>query len=160
MSLINGATGLPGDFASNPQYTITDPSTLVPVDHTIKKVGIVYSATTAARYFGGSPAGQTAYSDLFMTAQHQAEAAGVSFDILTEADLTNVAKLAQYSALIFPSMENVQSSQVSSIVSALSHVVYDYHVPIITAGNFLTNDQNGAALPGNSLVEIDCIASL
>ena len=157
MSLINGATGLPGDFASNPQYTITDPSTLVPVDHTIKKVGIVYSATTAARYFGGSPAGQTAYSDLFMTAQHQAEAAGVSFDILTEADLTNVAKLAQYSALIFPSMENVQSSQVSSIVSALSHVVYDYHVPIITAGNFLTNDQNGAALPGNSYANMQSL---
>jgi Ca2+-binding RTX toxin-like protein len=157
MSLINGATGLPSDFASNPQYTITDPSTLVPVDHTIKKVGIVYSATTAALYFGGSPAGQTAYSDLFMTAQHQAEAAGVSYDILTEADLTNVAKLAQYSALIFPSMEDVQSSQVSSIVSALSHVVYDYHVPIITAGNFLTNDQTGAALPGNSYANMQAL---
>ena len=157
MSLINGATGLPTDFASNPQYAITDPSTLVPVDHAIKKVAIVYSATTAALYFGGSPAGQTAYSDLFMTAQHQAEAAGVSYDILTEADLTNVAKLAQYSALIFPSMEDVQSSQVSSIVSALSHVVYDYHVPIITAGNFLTNDQTGAPLPGNSYANMQAL---
>ena len=57
---------------------------------------------------------------------------------------------AEYSALIFPDMENVQSSQVASIASALSHVVYDYHVPIITAGNFLTNDQTGAALPGNA----------
>ena len=133
----NGEVALPGDF-TNPQYVITDPSTLVPVDHTIKKVGIVYSATTAALYFGGGEAGQTAYADLFMAAQHQAEAAGVSYDILTEADLTNVAKLSQYSALIFPDMENVQSGQVASIVSALSHVVYDYHVPIITAGNFLT----------------------
>jgi hypothetical protein len=146
----NGAAALPGDFSNNPQYVITDPSTLVAVDHSIKKVGIVYSATTAAMYFGGGTAGATAYADLFMAAQHQAQAAGVSYDLLTEADLTNVAKLAQYSALIFPSMENVQSSQVSAIASALNHVVYDYHVPLITAGNFMTNDQTGAALAGNS----------
>ncbi|WP_166298507.1 hypothetical protein [Bradyrhizobium sp. 2S1] len=152
----NGEVALPGDF-TNPQYVITDPSTLVPVDHTIKKVGIVFSATTAALYFGGSAAGQTAYADLFMAAQHQAAAAGVSYDLLTEADLTNVAKLSQYSALIFPDMENVQSSQVASIVSALSHVVYGYHVPIITAGNFLTNDEIGAPLPGNSYANMQAL---
>jgi hypothetical protein len=95
-----------------------------------------------------------------MAAQHQAEAAGVSYDLLTEADLTNVAKLSQYSALIFPDMENVQSSQVSSIASALSHVVYDYHVPIITAGNFLTNDQAGAPLPGNSYANMQALLNV
>ena len=95
-----------------------------------------------------------------MTAQHQAAAAGVSYDLLSEADLTNVAKLAQYSALIFPSMENVQSSQVSAIASALSHVVYDYHVPIITAGNFLTNDQTGAPLPGNSYANMQALLNV
>jgi Ca2+-binding RTX toxin-like protein len=153
----NGAAALPGDFTSNPQYTITDPSTLVTVDHTIKKVGIVYSATTAALYFGGGPAGQTAYADLFMAAQHQAEAAGVSYDLLSEADLTNVAKLSQYSALIFPDMEDVQSSQVSAIASALNQVVYNYHVPIITAGNFMTNDQTGAPLPGNSYANMQAL---
>ncbi|MBR0842131.1 VCBS domain-containing protein [Bradyrhizobium liaoningense] len=158
-ALINGSVGLPGDF-SGPQYTITDPSTLVPVDHTVKKVAIVYSATTAALYFGGGAAGQTAYADLFMAAQHQAAAAGVSYDLLTEADLTDVAKLSQYSALIFPSMENVQSSQVSAIVSALTHVVYDYHVPIITAGNFLTNSETGAPLPGNSYANMQSLLNL
>ncbi|WGR69600.1 MULTISPECIES: hypothetical protein [unclassified Bradyrhizobium] len=170
----NGAVALPGDF-SGPQYTITDPSTLIPVDHTVKKVAIIYSATTAALYFGGagsggesgsgsvpgaSGAGQTAYADLFMAAQHQAAAAGVSYDLLTEADLTNVAKLSQYSALIFPSMENVQSSQVSAIVSALTHVVYDYHVPIITAGNFLTNDETGAPLSGNSYANMQSLLNV
>ena len=153
----NGAAALPGDFSSSPQYAITDPSTLLPVNTAVKKVGIVYSATTAALYFGGGAAGQTAYSDLFMAAQHQAEAAGVSYDLLSEADLTNVAKLSQYSALIFPDMEDVQSSQVSAITSALSHVVYDYHVPIITAGNFLTNDQTGAPLPGNSYANMQAL---
>jgi Ca2+-binding RTX toxin-like protein len=156
----NGAAALPGDFSNNPQYTITDPSTLTTVNGAIKKVGIVYSATSAALYFGGGPAGETAYADLFMAAQHQATAAGVSYDLLTEADLTNVAKLSQYSALIFPDMENVQSSQVSSIVSALSHVVYDYHVPIITAGNFLTNDQTGAPLPGNSYANMQALLNV
>jgi hypothetical protein len=155
----NGAAALPGDF-TKPQYTITDPSTLVAVNHALKKVGIVYSATTAALYFGGSQAGQTAYADLFMAAQHQAEAAGVSYDVLTEADLTNVAKLAQYSALIFPDMSNVQSSQVASIASALDQVVYNYHVPIITAGDFLTNDQTGAPLPGNSYANMQELLNL
>jgi hypothetical protein len=57
-------------------------------------------------------------------------------------------------------MEDVQSSQVSAIVSALSHVVYDYHVPIITAGNFLTNDQTGAALPGNSYANMQALLNV
>lgn len=156
----NGAAALPGDFSNNPQYTITDPATLIPVNSDIKKVGIVFSATTAAMFFGGGLAGQTAYADLFMAVQHQARAAGVTYDLLTEADLTDVARLSQYSALIFPSMENVQSSQVSAIVSALSHVVYDYHVPIITAGNFLTNSETGAPLPGNSYANMQSLLNV
>jgi hypothetical protein len=156
----NGSVALPGDFTNPPQYNITDPSTLVPVDHAIKKVGIVYSATTAALYFGGGQAGETAYSDLFMAAQHQAEAAGVSYDMLTEADLTNVAKLSQYSALIFPDTEDVQSGQVSAISNALNQVVYNYHVPIITAGNFMTNDETGAPLAGNSYVNMQTLLNL
>jgi serralysin len=158
--LNNGAAALPGDFSSSPQYTITDPSTLVPVDHAVKKVGIVYSATTAALYFGGTPAGQTAYADLFLAAQHQAAAAGVSYDLLSEADLTDVARLAQYSALIFPNMQYVQSGAVSEIVNALSQVVYEYHVPLITSGHFLTNDQAGAPLPGNPYANMEALLDL
>src|SRR6202165_1839450 len=156
----NGAAALPGDFSNPPQYTITDPSALVTVNSAIKKVGIVYSATTAALYFGGGEVGKTAYADLFMAAQHQAEAAGVSYDLLTEADLTNVAKLSQYSALVFPDMEDVQSGQVSSIASALNQVVYNYHGPIITAGNFMTNDQTGAPLPGNSYANMQALLNV
>ncbi|MBV8400347.1 MAG: hypothetical protein JOZ17_16635, partial [Acetobacteraceae bacterium] len=153
-TLLNNTQGLPSDFNNNPEYTISPP--VVPVNQAIKKVGIVFSATTAAQYFGGGQAGATAYSDLFMSVQHQAEAAGVSYDILTEADLTNVAKLSQYSALIFPSFQNVQSSQVSAIANALNQVVYQYHVPIITAGEFMTNDQTGAALasPYSNMVNL------
>ena len=155
----NGAAALPGDF-SNPEYVITDPSTIVPVNPAVKKVGIVYSATSAALYFGGGQAGETAYTDLFMAAQHQAEAAGVSYDLLSESDLTNVAKLSQYSALIFPDMQNVQAGQASAIENALSQVVYNYHVPIITAGDFMTNDQTGAALPGNSYANMQTLLNV
>jgi hypothetical protein len=155
VAAINNSVFLPGDYASNPQYVVTDPSTLVTVNHAIKKVGIVWSETTANKYFS-----KTAYSDLFMAAQHQAEAAGVSYDLLTEADLTNVSKLAQYSALVFPSMANVQSSQAAAIASALGQVVYNYHVPIITAGDFMTNDQTGAPLPGNSYATMQALLDL
>ncbi len=126
----------------------------------IKKVAIIYSATTAALYFGGGPAAESAYSDLFMAAQQQARAAGVSYDLLSESDLTNVAALSQYSALIFPDFQNVQSSQVSAIADALYQVVYDYKVPIITAGDFMTNDENGNPLPGNSYANMQSLLNL
>jgi hypothetical protein len=159
-ALINNTQGLPTDFSSDSPYTIVDPSTLVSVNHQIKKVAIVYSATTAALYDGGGPAGESAYSDLFMAAQQQARAAGVSYDLLTEADLTNVANLSQYSAIIFPSFQDVQSSQASAIADALSQVVYNYHVPIITAGDFMTNDQNGNPLPGNPYATMQNLLNL
>jgi Ca2+-binding RTX toxin-like protein len=152
---VNNSTFLPGDYANNAQYTITDPSTLVPVDHSVRKVGIVWSETSANLYFS-----KTAYADLFMAAQHQAEMAGVSYDVLTEADLTNVGKLAQYSALVFPSMHDVQSSQLPAIVDALTKVVYDYHVGIITAGDFLTNDQTGAPIAGDSYARMKALLDL
>ena len=157
---LNGATGLPLDLTSNPEYLITDSAALVSVNHAVKKVAIVYSATTAALYFGGGPAGQSAYADLFMAAQQQARAAGVSYDLLSESDLTNVAKLSQYSALIFPSFQDVPAAQASAIASALQQVVYQYHVPIITAGGFMTNDQTGAALSGNSYASMQALLNL
>ena len=81
-----------------------------------KKIGIVYSETTAERYFG-DPAlpGQldinlTAYSQLFMAAQTQAAMAGVHFDILTEADLTNLAKLVELRRPALPAFQNVKAA--------------------------------------------------
>ena len=68
--------------------TRTDPS---------MRIGIVYSDTTAANYFSA-----TAYSDLIMAAENQAMQAGIPFDLLTEADLTDLSKLVNYDALVFP----------------------------------------------------------
>ena len=65
---VNNTTFLPGDYAAGP-YTVIDTATLPVVTDTSHKVGIVFSATTAAQYFSA-----TAYSQLFMSAQNQAAA--------------------------------------------------------------------------------------
>jgi serralysin len=144
---------LPGDY-NNPQYTIIDPATLVtePPTH---KVAIVYSDTSANLYFN-----QTAYSDLFMAAQNQARMAGVSYDVIDESQLTNINNLIGYDAIIFPSMADVNTAQLPAIMSTLTSAVYNYHIGLITAGDFLTNDQTGAALPGNSYSNMETLLGL
>ncbi len=144
---------LPGDYNS-PEYTITDPATLVAAAST-HKVAIVYSDTSAARYFS-----QTAYSDLIMAAQNQARMAGVSYDLIDESKLTSVSNLIGYSAIIFPAMPDVNTAQLPAIMSALTSAVYNYHIGIITAGDFLTNDQTGAPLPGNSYANMEALLGL
>ncbi|WP_460451295.1 Calx-beta domain-containing protein [Alsobacter sp. SYSU BS001988] len=140
---LNDKTFLPTTYTS-PPYTITDPASLPPpVTHALK-VGIVYSDTSAAKYF--SP---TAYSDLFMAAQNQAAMAGVPFDLLSEADLKNADTLKTYSALVFPSFQNVKAADYAVITSALTTAVQS-GVGLITANNFMSNDENGAALAASS----------
>src|SRR5690349_7315739 len=109
----------------------------------VHKVAIVYSDTSANLYFN-----QTAYSDLFMAAQNQARMAGVSYDVIDESQLTNINNLTGYDALIFPAMPDVNSANLSAIVSTLTQFEQQGK-GIITAGDFLTNDQTGAALSGN-----------
>jgi Ca2+-binding RTX toxin-like protein len=104
------------------------------------KVGIVYSESTAARYWN-----LMAYSQLFMTAQSQATMAGVPYDILTEADLKNAATLQQYDALIFPSFVNVKAADVAAITSALTQASHA-GVGLIASGDFMTNNATGGNL--------------
>ena len=119
------------------------------------KVAIVYSDTTAALYFS-----QTAYADLFMAAQNQARMAGVSYDIIDESQLTNINNLIGYDAIIFPSMADVNTAELPAIMSTLISAVYNYHISIITAGDFLTNDQTGAPLPGNPYSNMETLLGL
>jgi serralysin len=147
---LNGTQGLPTDLAGSPEYTITDPATLLPRTAT-HRVAIVYSDTTAGLYFrslGDAPgAPSTAYSDLFMVAQNQARMAGVSYDVIDESKLTNINNLIGYDAIIFPAMADVNTADLPAIMSTLTSAVYNYHISLITAGDFLTNDQTGAPLP-------------
>jgi serralysin len=151
---INDQVFLPGDYAAY-TYTINGPSTLPPVVDQGFKVGIVYSETSANAYFS-----KMAYSQLFMAAQNQAAMAGIPFDLLSETDLTNPSKLAQYDALVFPSFRNVPLDKLAVIQDALTDAVYKYGVSLITAGDFMTNDAAGAVLPGDPYARMKTLLGL
>ena len=151
---INNVTFLPTSFATT-QYEVMDTSALPARTDFSSKIGIVFSDTTANQYFS-----KTAYSQLFMAAQNQATMAGVAFDILTEADLTNLAKLANYDALLFPAFSHVQAGQLGAIENTLKLASQQYHVGLIASGNFMTNDQAGAALPGDSYARMKSLLGL
>ncbi|GGD90307.1 hypothetical protein GCM10011390_06360 [Aureimonas endophytica] len=139
---VNDSVFLPGSYSATP-YTVFDAPTL-PTDQPTR-VAILYSESTANNYFD-----KTAYSQLFMAAQNQAMQAGVPFDVISEKDLTDVAKLAQYKAIVFPSFRNVEASLVTKIANTLEQVTKQYGVSLISGGEFMTNDEKGAALPGDS----------
>ena len=95
-----------------------------------------------------------------MSVQNQAAAAGVPYDLLTEADLTDLAKLATYDTLIFPSFRNVPADKLTAIQDTLTTLVKNYHVGLITAGDFMTNDATGAALPGDSYARMKALLDI
>lgn len=148
---VNNTTFLPSDFAAAQYDVVSVPAR---VDSNLR-IGIVYSDTTAEHYFS-----EMAYSQLFMAAQNQAAMAGVPYDVLTESDLTNLTKLASYDALVFPSFSNVQASQVEAIQNTLALASQQFHVGLITAGNFMTSDETGAALPGDSYARMKGLLGL
>ncbi len=123
-----------------------------PVDDPQLRIGIVYSDTTAANYYN-----ITNYGQLFMAMQNQAMQAGIPFDLLTEADLLDSANLAQYDALVFPGFSHVKSADVDTIAASLAAAQSNYGVGLIAAGNFLTNDETGAAIPGNSYARMSSL---
>lgn len=148
---VNNSVFLPTAYAGMPSYEIVDAAALLPRTDLGKKVAIVYSETTAARYFGlpDVETNMTGYSQLSMTAQSQAAAAGVPYDVITEADLTNIARLAQYDSIVFPSFRNVPLALFNQIANTLELAVEQYHIGLIAAGDFMTNDETGALLPGD-----------
>jgi serralysin len=139
---VNNAVFLPGDYASN---SLTVSSTPLPTRTNFnKRVGIVYSETSANKFFD-----KKAYNQLFTTAQNAAIAAGVPFDLLKESDLKDPSKIINYDALIFPSFTNVNQADLSAIESTLTKAVTKYGIGIVTSGDFMTNDETGAGLAGD-----------
>ncbi|MBD2356847.1 polysaccharide deacetylase [Tolypothrix sp. FACHB-123] len=151
---INNTAFIPGDYATQ-KYTVYGAQNLPTRTDLSKKVGIVFSATTAKQFFS-----ETAYHQLFLSMQSQAMQAGIPFDILTEDDLTDINKLVNYDSLIFPYFANVPLAKLDAIQETLTQAVYQYNIGLITAGNFLTNDENGNALPGNSYTRMEQLLNL
>jgi Ca2+-binding RTX toxin-like protein len=139
---INNTTFLPGDYTLAP-LTVSGSALPVRTDLS-KKVGIVYSETSYNKFFD-----QRAYNQLFTTAQNQAMQAGIPYDMLTEADLKDLSKVAQYDTLIFPSFNNVKAADVAAIENVLTQAVYKYGVGMVATGEFMTLDENSVALSGD-----------
>lgn len=144
---VNNTTFLPGNYSGH-QYSVVDAGGLPQRTDFSKKIAIVYSETTAARFYGNADVNinETAYSQLFMAAQNQAAMAGVPFDLLTEADLKDLSKLVNYDAIVFPSFQFVNAADAAVIGNNLTLLAQNYSTSLIAAGNFMTADQNGAAL--------------
>jgi hypothetical protein len=85
-----------------------------------------------------------------MSLQHQSMMAGIPFDLISESDLTDISNIVNYDVLVFPFHMYVSDEIRESIHDTLYKAVYHYNIGIIAADNFLTNDQNGSALPGDS----------
>lgn len=139
---VNDSIFLPIAYASGEYFLARTTSG---VTRTNKRVGIVYSVTSANRFWA-----LKSYSQLFMAAQMQAAQAGIPFDLLTETDLKDINKIAQYDALIFPYFANVKAADVDIISQNLLVASTQYKTGLIVSGNFMTNDENGNALAGNS----------
>lgn len=150
---VNDSVYLPANYLS-PAYTIYDPASLPVVTDTGNKVAIVFSQTTANNYFS-----QMAYSQLVMAAQSQAMAAGVPFDLVSEADLTDLSKMINYDTIIFPSFRNVPANY-AAIQDVLTKLVYQYDVSLIAAGDFMTNDAANASLPNNAYERMQTLFGL
>jgi peptidoglycan/xylan/chitin deacetylase (PgdA/CDA1 family) len=139
---VNNTVFLPGDYNRLP---LTISNTPLPTRTDLsKKVGILYSETSANSFFD-----KKAYGQLFANAQNQAMQAGINFDILTETDLKDLNKVVQYDSLVFAGFANVKSADVSAIENVLTQASFKYGVGLIAAGDFLTNDETGAALTGD-----------
>jgi peptidoglycan/xylan/chitin deacetylase (PgdA/CDA1 family) len=139
---VNDRVFLPGDYA-NSSLSISNAELPTRTDLS-KRVAIVYSETSANKFFD-----RKAYDQLFAAAQSQAISAGVPFDLLTESDLKDLSKLVNYDALVFPSFTNINQADLSEIETALTQAVTKYGIGIITSSDFITNDENGAALAGD-----------
>jgi serralysin len=136
----------PGNYPSGGQFTIVNVPEVLPVRTDFsKRVGIVFSNSTLKNFYHNK-----AYSQLFMSLQHQAMMAGIPFDLLSESDLTDLSKLVNYDALIFPYFANVNKANFEKIADVLYKAVYNYKIGIITAGDLLTNYDDGSSVEGDS----------
>ncbi len=147
---INDQIFMPQYYSEGEYEVSKDPVTLPQRSDFSKRVAIVYSETTKEHFFDSNLPIQKAYSQLFMAMQYQCMMAGIPFDLLTEDDLTNVSNIKDYDALIFPYFAYVPESKFAFIYNTLFLAQYYYHIPIITAGDFMTNYDDGSAIEGDA----------
>ena len=157
----DNALYFPAFYSSNIQYTLPLASNVLPKrTDASKRVGIVFSETSQSRFYytpgtlkepdqttiAGKKLPTVAeqklfleknYAQLVMAMQHQAMMAGLSYDLLSENDLTDINKLANYDALVIPYMDRVLESRYAQIRKNLYLAQYGLHIGIISAGDLM-----------------------
>ena len=118
-------------------------------------IAIVYSETSEGLFFDSK-----AYAQLFMSIQAQAMMAGLPYDLLSQDDLLDLDKITKYKTLVFPYAANVPAALLPGIELNLTTAVNDYNVGIITAGNFLTNDETGANLTDDAYTRMKSLMGI
>ncbi|PWQ97151.1 discoidin domain-containing protein [Leucothrix arctica] len=145
----NGSSYFPRSYFPN-----TNNYTLLHETETAQ-IAIVYSATSEAQFFDSK-----AYAQLFMSVQAQAMMAGLPFDLLTEDDLLDLDKIKNYKTLVFPYAANAPADIIAGIEQNLTTAVNDYNVGIVTAGNFLTNDETGTNLSDDAYLRMKSLMGI
>ena len=158
---VNNQVFLPGNFGAQ-NYTVFGDKNLPERTDDSKKVGIVFSQTTADQFFGlpDLADNQTGYAQLFMSVQEEVMMSGVPFDLLNEDDLKDINNLVNYDTLIFPSIRNIKQADVREIQDTLTDAVYKYNIGIVAAGDFMTNSETGAALAGDPYFRMKSLLGL
>ncbi len=152
---INNVVFVPADF-TGPGYTLFHPADLpARSQNRPVRVGIVYSATSAAKYFGDK-----AYSQLYAAMQHQCMQAGIPYTLLHESDLADINKIKDLDVLFLPYFANLPAAAMQEVEDTLVRAVYHYNIGLITSGNFLTNDENGNAHSGDSYARMKHVLGL
>ena len=90
------------------------------------------------------------YSQLFLTLQHQCMMAGIPYDLLNADALTDVTNIVGYDALVIPLFSHVPADLYAKIMNTLQEAVFGHGMGIITSGDFMTRDENGTLVSGDS----------
>lgn len=147
---IADTTFIPSNYFGEPLKIVAKEFSYPIRTNNSKKVAIVYSKTTKEHFYDAELPIQKAYSQLFMTMQYHTMMAGLPFELLNEDDLTDISKLVNYDTIIFPSFSYFKKADAPLIKRTLLQAVYDYNIGIVTAGDFLTNYEDGTAVDGDS----------
>lgn len=142
---VNNVDFIPSSYNATNQYVLSKQALPAPNSATERRIGIVYSQTSAARFWDLKN-----YAQLFMSAQMQAMMAGIPFDLLNESDLADLNKIVKYDALVFPYFAYVPDANAATIERNLGLAVYKYNIGLIAGGDFMTNKADGSSMDGDS----------
>lgn len=153
MADINDQIYLPRDYTL-PPYTISAQKISVTNGSTLR-VALVFSQDSASHFFYDK-----AYSQLYMSLQHQTLMAGIPFDLIYLESLTDINQIASYDALIFPYASHINSQMLNEIKDTLYKAIYQLGIGVLTAGDFFTNDETGLSYPGDTYIHMKKVLGL